>query len=682
MAFQVKAPFEPAGDQIKAIEEIVAGLKSGKKFQTLKGVTGVGKTFIMAKAIEANQTPTLILCHNKTLAAQVYEEMRAFFPGNAVEYFVSYYDYYQPEAYVPQSDTYIAKESNVNKEIEKLRHSTTQSLMIRDDVIVVASISCIYGLGSPEAYRDANFILQKGMEISRKSITRKLVDMYYERNDGDFKPGAFRVRGDTIDLMPMGDENPVRIDMWGDEIESIKRIHFVTAETLQEYDVFTFFPAKHFVLPEEELELAISRIEAQLAERLTDLRKKEQILEAARLEQRTKFDMEMLREIGYCSGIENYSQPLSGRPEGDPGSSLLDFFPKDWLLIADESHVSMPQARGMFNGDRARKMTLIDYGFRLPSALDNRPLKIHEFERKMNQVIFTSATPGPYEAEHEQGRVEAVVRPTGLLDPPIEVRPVDGQVDNLYGEILTRTAKGERVLITTLTKKMAEELTTYYHGLGVKATYLHSDIDTLERIIILEQLRKGEYDVLIGINLLREGLDLPEVSLVAIFDADKIGFLRSETALIQTVGRAARNSEGRVIMYADRMSDAMTGAISETNRRREVQKAYNLEHNITPVSAKRAIKGIEIDGVRVGEKAQLHVPKLAEMDKAAFDKLLRGLEKEMQAAAKAWDFERAAQLRDDIMELRSKPAPKDKPSAREADAAEKIKNKLEKKDGR
>ncbi len=646
--------------------------------QTLRGVTGVGKTYIMAKTIEKVRKPTLILCHNKTLAAQVYEEMRAFLPDAAVEYFVSYYDYYQPEAYVPQSDTYIAKESDVNAEIEKLRHHATQSLLIRDDVVVVASVSCIYGLGAPDAYRDANLIVQVGDTIDRRSLTGRLVDGYYERNDADLKPGTFRVRGDTIDVLPMGDEDPIRIELWGDEIESIRRVHRVTAKSIQEHQAWTFFPAKHFVLPPDELEAAIKRIQTQLKDQLDHLRSNDKILEAARLEQRTRFDIEMLREIGYCSGIENYSQPLSGRPRGDPGHCLLDYFPEDWMMIIDESHVSIPQVRGMYNGDRQRKETLIDFGFRLPSALDNRPLKFPEFERKLKQVVCTSATPGEYELERSAQVVDAVVRPTGLIDPEVEVRPVEGQVDDLFGEIQKRVKAGERVLITTLTKKMAEELTKYYQGLGVRATYLHSDIDTLERIIILEQLRKGEHDVLIGINLLREGLDLPEVSLVAIFDADKIGFLRSATSLVQTIGRAARHQNGRVIMYGDRMSDAMEFAITETQRRRETQIAYNKKHGITPKSVKRTIKAIEIDGVALGAKKESpNVQSVADLDKAAFDKLIKSLEMEMAAAAKAWDFERAATLRDEIMELRTHGPKGRQASQRLEDAKAKVAERLD-----
>ncbi len=655
---------------------MATGVMEGHKWQTLKGVTGVGKTYIMAKTIERVQKPTLIICHNKTLAAQVYEEMKAFLPDAAVEYFVSYYDYYQPEAYVPQSDTYIAKESDVNKEIEKLRHSATQSLMSRDDVVVVASVSCIYGLGSPEDYREQHLMVSKGDEISRKQLTSRLVDIYYSRNDAELKPGTFRVRGDTVDILPPGDEDPIRIELWGDDVEAIRRVHRVTGETLHDFDRINIFPAKHWVLPPEEMAEAIARIESQLKERLRELNKKGKILEAARLEQRTRFDVEMLNELGYCSGIENYSQPLTGRPRGDPGACLMDYFPDDWMCIIDESHVTVSQIRGMYNGDRMRKETLIDYGFRLPSALDNRPLKFPEFEQKVQQVVFTSATPGEYEDKVSTNRVEAVVRPTGLLDPEVTVRPVDGQVDDLYGEIQKCTQRGERVLITTLTKKMAEELTKYYEGLGVKATYLHSDIDTLERVIILEQLRKGEFDVLIGINLLREGLDLPEVSLVAIFDADKIGFLRSATSLIQTIGRAARHENGRVLMYADRMSDAMQIAIDETNARRERQIAYNKEHGITPRSAKRTIKGIEIEGQRVGEKKQVITADTTSLDKSEFDKLLKGLEKEMQDAAKSWDFERAALLRDQILELKTKGAPKDKPSEREAEAQAKVEEKV------
>lgn len=683
MGFHLEAPFAPAGDQGPAIDELVRSIRAGKRAVTLQGVTGVGKTYIMAKAIEELGRPTLIISHNKTLAAQLYEEMRAFFPKDAVEYFVSYYDYYQPEAYVPQSDTYIAKESDINKEIEKLRHSATQSLMTRRDCIVVASVSCIYGLGDPEDYGKANVLLQKGKRFDRKALVGQLVDIYYERNDADLKSGTFRVRGDTVDIQPPGDEHPLRVALWGDEIESIKRVHGTTGETLREHDAYTVFPAKHYVLPPDQLEAAIARIHTQLNDRLAELRTQGKVLEAARLEQRTRFDVEMLREIGYCNGIENYSQPLSGRQRGDPGSCLMDYFPKDYLLIVDESHVTIPQVRGMYNGDRMRKEVLIEFGFRLPSALDNRPLKFHEFEEKFSQVVFVSATPGPYEEQKEDVRVKAVVRPTGLLDPEVVVKPVSGQVDDLYGEIQKVIQRGERVLVTTLTKRMAEELTKYYQQLGLKVAYLHSDIDTLERIIILEKLRKGEFDVLVGINLLREGLDLPEVSLVAIFDADKIGFLRSSTSLVQTIGRAARNLNGRVIMYADRMSDAMKLAIDETTARRKAQAAYNQQHGITPKSTVRSMKGIEIEGRRLGEKPVLVEPeRLAKLDKSAFDRLVKDLEAEMQRAAKEWDFERAALLRDEIMELKSKGAPKDAPAPRVAEATHKVEEKVGKRTAR
>jgi excinuclease ABC subunit B len=675
--FLLEAPFSPAGDQAAAIAAVEDALRAGKRWITLQGVTGVGKTYIMAKVIGELGRPTLIVSHNKTLAAQLYEEMRAFFPKNAVEYFVSYYDYYQPEAYVPQSDTYIAKESDINREIEKLRHSATASLMTRRDVVVVASVSCIYGLGSPADYREANLVLQAGGKIERRDLTGRLVDIYYERNDAELKPGTFRVRGDTVDILPPGDEHPIRVTLFGDKVEGVRRVHFATGETMATYAACTIFPAKHFVLPPGELPAAIARIQEQLKDRLSELRGQGKILEAARLEQRTRFDVEMLREIGTCSGIENYSQPLSGRARGDPGSCLLDYFPDDLLVILDESHVTLPQIRGMYNGDRQRKETLIEYGFRLPSALDNRPLKFHEFECKVKQAVCVSATPGPYEAEHEELRVEAVVRPTGLVDPEVVVRPVAGQVDDLYGELQKVTKRGERVLITTLTKRMAEELTKYYQGLGVKAAYLHSDIDTLDRVILLEKLRKGEFDVVVGINLLREGLDLPEVSLVAIFDADKIGFLRSSTSLIQTIGRAARNLNGRVIMYADRMSDAMKTALDETGRRRERQLAYNKEHGITPKSVTRAIKGIEVEGRRLGEKPVLVAKeKVAAMDKTSFDRLIVDLEKAMQAAAKAWDFERAALLRDEIMELKAGASPRDEPGPRVKEAQEKVEEKV------
>ncbi len=651
---RVHAPYEPAGDQGPAIEALMQALAAGERRVTLEGVTGVGKTFLMAKAIEAGKKPAIIISHNKTLAAQIYEEMKAFFPDNEVHYFVSYYDYYQPEAYVPQSDTYIAKESDVNQEVEKLRHAATQALMSRDDVVVVASVSCIYGLGSPEDYRSGHVWLKVGQEVQRRDLLGQLVDIYYERNDADLKHGTFRVRGDTVDILPPGDEEPIRVELWGDEIEAIRRIHPVTGAVLRAHEQLTIFPAKHWVVPPEQMAGAIARIEAQLDERLRELRGDGKILEAARLEQRTRYDLEMLSEIGYCSGIENYSQPLSGRKRGDPGWCLLDYFPEDFLTIIDESHVTVSQIRGMYNGDRQRKQTLVDFGFRLPSALDNRPLKFPEFERKVGPIIFTSATPGPHEREHSTRTIEAVVRPTGLLDPQVEVRPVMGQVDDLYGEIQKVAARGERILVTTLTKRMAEELTTYYQGLGLKVAYLHSDVETLDRVIILEQLRSGVFDVLVGINLLREGLDLPEVSLVAIFDADKIGFLRSSTSLIQTIGRAARNVNGRVIMYADKMSDAMTEAIELTAARRAKQQAYNEEHGITPKNVKRSIKGIEIDGKRVGAaEPKVSKESLGLLDKQEKDRVIKGLEKEMAEAAKSWDFERAAELRDLIIELKT-----------------------------
>ena len=673
MPFRVHSPYEPAGDQGPAIAALTKGIEDGLRYQTLEGVTGVGKTYIMAKTIENVQKPTVIICHNKTLAAQVYEEMKAFFPDNAVEYFVSYYDYYQPEAYVPQSDTYIAKESDVNKEIEKLRHRATQSIMSRDDVIVVSSVSCIYGLGSPEEYGKQHLLVHKGDTIDRRSLIGRLVDIYYERNDAELKPGTFRVRGDVVDVLPPGDEDPYRIELWGDEVDGLKRVHHVTGEALHTFDQINIFPAKHWVVSPQQMVAALERIRNQLAERLNELRTQGKILEAARLEQRTRFDMEMLQEIGYCSGIENYSQPLTGRPRGDPGWCLLDYFQSDWMCILDESHVTVPQIRGMYNGDRQRKETLIDFGFRLPSALDNRPLKWPEFERKVPRFVFTTATPGDFEREKEQNHVAAIVRPTGLIDPVVEVRPVDGQVDDLYGEIEKTIAKGERVLITTLTKKMAEELTKYYEGLGLKVTYLHSDIETLERVIILEKLRKGEFDVLIGINLLREGLDLPEVSLVAIFDADKIGFLRSSTSLIQTIGRASRNVNGRVLMYADRESDAMKVALEATAQRRQRQITYNEAHGITPKNATRTLKEFEIEGVKVGTPRPLLDPEATKaLDKTGFDRLLKDLETEMQAAAKAWDFEKAALLRDQILELKTKGVPKDAPSPREAEAVKKV----------
>ncbi|HHY09877.1 MAG TPA: excinuclease ABC subunit UvrB [Firmicutes bacterium] len=651
--FKVVAPFEPAGHQPKAISELVAGLNAGLKFQTLLGVTGSGKTYTMAKVIEEVQKPTLVIAHNKTLAAQLCNEFREFFPHNAVHYFVSYYDYYQPEAYVPQSDTYIEKDASINDEIDRLRHAATSALFERRDVIIVASVSCIYGLGSPEDYVGMTFSLKNGEYRDRDHILRRLVGIQYERNDVGFRRGTFRVRGDVIEIIPVGSESVIRIEMFGDEIDRIQELDPITGEVLAQRDSLVIYPASHFITPEEKLQRALPVIEAELAARLKELRSQDKLLEAQRLEQRTRYDLEMLQELGYCTGVENYSAPLSGRKTGETPATLLDYFPKDYLMVIDESHVTVPQVRGMYFGDRSRKENLVEYGFRLPSALDNRPLQFDEFESHMNQVVFVSATPGPYEAEHSEKIVEQVIRPTGLVDPEVLVRPVKGQIDDLIDEIQAVIKRDERVLVTTLTKRMAEDLTQYLVEMGMKVRYLHSDIDTLERIEILRDLRLGVFHVLVGINLLREGLDLPEVSLVAILDADQEGFLRSSTALVQTIGRAARNVSGKVIMYADRITDSMQYALDETNRRRQIQLAYNKEKGITPATIKKSVRDIAQD---IAEE------KVAET-KAKYESRLQGtlqeivayiqeLEDEMFAAAQNLEYEKAAELRDEIKELR------------------------------
>ncbi len=651
--FKVVAPFEPAGDQPKAIAELADGLNGGLKFQTLLGVTGSGKTYTMAKVIEETQRPTLVLAHNKTLAAQLCNEFREFFPNNAVHYFVSYYDYYQPEAYVPQSDTYIEKDASINDEIDRLRHAATSALFERRDVIIVASVSCIYGLGSPEDYVGMTFSLRNGEFRDRDHILRRLVGIQYQRNDVALRRGTFRVRGDVVEIMPVGSESVIRIEMFGDEIEAIQELDPVTGEILGEREELVIFPAFHFITPEEKLKRALPVIEAELEARLRELRSQDKLLEAQRLEQRTRYDLEMLAELGYCTGVENYSAPLSGRQPGETPTTLLDYFPKDYLLIIDESHVTVPQVRAMYAGDRSRKETLVEFGFRLPSALDNRPLTFEEFEQHMNQVVFVSATPGPYEREHSQKIVEQVIRPTGLVDPEVIVRPVKGQIDDLLDEIGEVIKRNERVLITTLTKRMAEDLTEYFTDVGLKVRYLHSDIDTLERVEILRDLRLGVFDVLVGINLLREGLDLPEVSLVAILDADQEGFLRSPTSLIQTIGRAARNVAGKVIMYADKITDAMRYAIDETNRRRAIQMEYNERMGITPVTIKKAVKDIvqDIPQEKVAEKKQKYdVASLGSLSEVVA--LIKRLEEEMYQAAGELDFERAAEIRDEIRELR------------------------------
>ncbi|NLM24539.1 MAG: excinuclease ABC subunit UvrB [Firmicutes bacterium] len=652
--FKVVAPFEPAGGQPQAIAKLTKGINDNLRAQTLLGVTGSGKTFTMAKVIEAVQKPTLVIAHNKTLAAQLCNEFREFFPENAVHYFVSYYDYYQPEAYVPQSDTYIEKDASINEEIDRLRHAATSALFERRDVIIVASVSCIYGLGSPEDYMGMTLSLENGEFRDRDHILRRLVGIQYERNDIGFERGTFRVRGDVIEIIPASSDHVIRIELFGDEVDRILELDLITGEVIRETDRITIYPASHFVTSEEKMKRAIKAIEEELEERLQELVAENKLLEAQRLKQRTTYDLEMLQQVGFCQGIENYSRHLSGRAAGETPATLLDYFPKDYLMFIDESHVTIPQIRGMYNGDRARKETLVNYGFRLPSALDNRPLKFDEFEKHINQVIFVSATPGPYEEQHEQQRVEQIIRPTGLVDPEISVRPIKGQIDDLLDEIHQVVGRNERVLITTLTKKMAEDLTDYLAEAGIKVRYLHSDIDTLERIEILRDLRLGVFDVLVGINLLREGLDLPEVSLVAILDADKEGFLRSETSLIQTIGRAARNVSGKVIMYADQITNSMQRAISETNRRRAEQIAYNEKHGIIPQSVKKEVKDIIQDTIAAEEKEEYLIDgqQLARASIKEITQVIKELEEEMYAAAKELNFELAATLRDQIKKLR------------------------------
>lgn len=652
--FKIHSEYKPTGDQPEAIENISEGFNKGLKYQTLLGVTGSGKTFTMANIIEKIQKPTLVIAHNKTLAAQLYNEFKEFFPENAVEYFVSYYDYYQPEAYVPSTDTYIEKDSSVNDEIDKLRHSATAALLERKDVIIVASVSCIYGLGDPEDYKELMISLRTGMEKDRDDVIRKLIEIQYDRNDMDFQRGTFRVRGDVLEIIPAGQsESAIRVDFFGDEIEKITEIDILTGEVLGERNHVAIFPASHYVTTSEKLKIAIQRIEAELYERLDELKREDKLLEAQRLEQRTNYDIEMMREMGFCSGIENYSRHLSLREAGSTPNTLIDFFPEDFLIIADESHVSIPQIRGMYEGDRSRKNTLVDFGFRLPSALDNRPLKFDEFESKINQILFVSATPSVYEKEHSQNTVEQIIRPTGLLDPEIDVRPIDGQIDDLLNEVRNTIEKGDKVLITTLTKKMAERLTEYMKEAGVKVRYLHSDIDTLERLEIIRDLRMDVFDVLVGINLLREGLDIPEVSLVAILDADKEGFLRSETSLIQTIGRAARNSNGHVIMYADVMTDSMKRAIEETSRRRKIQQEYNELHGIVPKTIKKKVHDVIQATKAVDEKTKKGLDKDPEsMSIDELKKYIKKLDKEMKVAASDLQFEKAAALRDEIINLK------------------------------
>ena len=653
--FQLVSKYEPAGDQPEAISQLVAGVNGGKKAQVLLGATGTGKTYTISNVIKEVNKPTLIIAHNKTLAGQLYGEFKEFFPNNAVEYFVSYYDYYQPEAYVPSSDTYIEKDSSINDEIDKLRHSATSALLERNDVVVVASVSCIFGLGSPMEYQKQVVSLRVGMEISRDQLLRDLVEIQFERNEIDFQRGRFRVRGDVVEIFPASrDERALRVEFFGDEIDRIREVDALTGEIIAETEHVSIFPATHFVTNEDHLETAIASIQKELDMRLKILRENNQLLEAQRLEQRTNYDIEMLREMGYTSGIENYSRHLDGRKEGEPPYTLLDFFPEDYLIVIDESHVTMPQIRGMYNGDRARKQMLVDYGFRLPSALDNRPLRLEEFEEHVHQIIYVSATPGPYEAEQTDTVIQQIIRPTGLLDPLIEVRPIMGQIDDLVGEINERAAKDERVFVTTLTKKMSEDLTDYFKELGIKVKYLHSDIKTLERTEIIRDLRLGKFDVLVGINLLREGLDVPEVSLVAILDADKEGFLRSERSLVQTIGRAARNSEGKVIMYADKITDSMQKAMDETSRRRSIQEKYNEEHGIIPKTIIKEIRDlIAITKASDDTGEEVTLANYDELTKEEKDTLLIKLEAEMKDAAKALDFETAATLRDTILELKA-----------------------------
>ena len=651
--FKLHSEYKMTGDQPQAVEKLAEGIADGLKYQTLMGVTGSGKTFTMANLIQRVQKPTLVISHNKTLAAQLHGEFKEFFPENAVEYFVSYYDYYQPEAYVPSTDTYIEKDSDINAEIEKLRHSATAALAERRDVIIVASVSCIYGLGSPFDYENQMLSLRPGMEKPRRDILRKLVDIQYTRNDMAFERGTFRVRGDVIDIYPAGNDSAVRVELFGDEIESIKEMNPVTGEILGIRNHISIYPASHYVTSPESMERAIRTIDEELTERVQWFKDRGKLLEAQRIEQRTRYDLEMLREIGSCKGIENYSRHLAGNQPGERPYTLIDYFPDDFLVIIDESHVMLPQLRAMYAGDRSRKSSLVEYGFRLPSALDNRPLKFEEFDDLISQVVFVSATPAQYEKEVSGGiSAEQIIRPTGLLDPPIEIVPTEGQIDHLIGRIKEVTARGERVLVTTLTKKMAESLTDYLKGVNIKVRYLHSEVDTLERMEIIRDLRLGVFDVLVGINLLREGLDIPEVSLVAILDADKEGFLRTETSLIQTIGRAARNVDGRVIMYADRISAAMDVAIKETERRRAIQDAYNKAHGITPESVKKSVRAV-IEATKVAEDVSDYVGKSPlELTKKELTEYVKKLEKEMKQAAADLQFERAAQLRDRIFEYK------------------------------
>jgi excinuclease ABC subunit B len=650
--FVLHAPYKPTGDQPQAIEQLVHGLSHGEKHLVLLGATGTGKTFAIANVVTQLQRPALVIAHNKTLAAQLYSEFRDFFPDNAVEYFVSYYDYYQPEAYVPRHDLYIEKETEINEEIERLRLAATTALLSRRDVLIVASVSCIYGLGSPEAYGKVVIVVEKGQAVRRQALLRQLVESHYERNDLDLKRGAFRVRGDTVEVMPAYGDTAVRLSFFGDEVERLTELHPVTGEILADLERVEIYPARHFITEDEKLRAAVVDIEAEAAERVAWFRAHDKPLEAERLEQRTRYDLEMMREVGYCAGIENYSRHLDRRAAGSPPWVLLDYFPPDYLLVLDESHMTVPQVRGMWGGDRSRKQVLVDFGFRLPSALDNRPLSFEEFEEHMGQTVYTSATPGPYELERAERVVDQIIRPTGIVDPQVEVRPVQGQVDNLLTEIRVRVARGERTLVTTLTKRMAEDLADYLHEAGIKVHYLHSEVQTLERVEILRDLRLGTYDVVVGINLLREGLDLPEVSLVAILDADKEGFLRSDTALIQTIGRAARHVQGLVIMYADHRTESMERALRETDRRRAKQIEYNREHDIEPVSIVKAVHDLTERVRSEGEPEAAPGVTRGELPRAEMERLVHELEKEMRTAAQALEFEKAAMLRDQVYELR------------------------------
>ncbi|MCI1858770.1 MAG: excinuclease ABC subunit UvrB [Sporolactobacillus sp.] len=655
MDFQLVSDYKPRGDQPEAIDELVNGIQNEKKFQTLLGATGTGKTFTMSNVIAQVKKPTLVIAHNKTLAGQLYNEFKEFFPNNAVEYFVSYYDYYQPEAYIPQTDTYIEKDSSINDEIDKLRHSATSALFERRDVIIVASVSCIYGLGSPEEYKSLVVSLRPGMEIDRDDMLRKLVDIQYTRNDVDFSRGTFRVRGDVVEIFPASrDDHCIRVEFFGDEIDRLTEMDPVTGEVVGERSHAAIYPASHFVTGHDKMQRAIKNIKTELEQQLRMLKDEGKLLEAQRLEQRTRYDLEMMEEVGFCSGIENYSRHLTFRQPGEAPYTLMDYFPDDYLVMVDESHATLPQVHAMFNGDRARKDVLVANGFRLPSAKDNRPLTFAEFISKIHQAVFVSATPGDFELEHSGKPVEQIIRPTGLLDPQIEVRPIKGQIDDLYAEIIKRAKKNERVLVTTLTKKMAENLTDYLKGLGVKVNYLHSEVNTLDRLEIVRNLRRGKFDVLVGINLLREGLDIPEVSLVAILDADKEGFLRSERSLIQTMGRAARNAHGKVIMYADTITDSMRAAIAETNRRRQIQDAFNEKHHITPKTIQKSIPDLIRATHNVNESdGRDQKKKKHKLTKTERRKTIISMEKEMKKAAKSLDFERAAELRDIIFELKA-----------------------------